>query len=109
MVKVAGYCPACGSKTLFVGDEGHVTCSLLGCSDPGIVDRILSDRETEHVAVIGETNFTLLHPLRERGEDLFACSMHAQISAFDGPPVKPGRYRVTNKDGWRWTELGETP
>ncbi len=34
MTRVAGTCPACGRSSLFVGDGGHVTCSMLGCPDP---------------------------------------------------------------------------
>lgn len=52
MEKVSGECPrGCGS-TLFLGADGHVTCSLLGCPDPAaasnllqrVVERDASDR-----------------------------------------------------------------
>lgn len=31
---VEGKCPACGSRTMFVGVGGFLTCSLIGCPDP---------------------------------------------------------------------------
>lgn len=105
--RLAGHCPGCGGSTLFVGDGGHITCSLLDCPDPTAVDRILDDRETEHVVLIEQSSFNLQHPLRERGEDLFACDMHARLSALAGPPVRPGRYRVVadGGGGFHWTEV----
>lgn len=95
---IHGYCPACGSGTLFVGD-GHVTCSLAGCPEPDAADSILSDPETEHIVQIGETEFTVCHPLIERAaERLMDCDLHKDIAALSGPPVQPGRYRVWPKD-----------
>lgn len=29
-------CPSCGSSTLFVAEGGHLTCSLIGCKQPGV-------------------------------------------------------------------------
>jgi len=29
-------CPSCGHRTLFISDSGHLTCSLIGCSSPGV-------------------------------------------------------------------------
>jgi hypothetical protein len=106
--KVAGYCPMGCGATLFVAKDGHITCSLIGCADPCKVDDLLHDRETEHIVLLDETSFNLQHPLRERGEDLFACDMHERLSALDGPPAQPGRYRVTH-DGRRfhWTRVGD--
>ena len=30
-------CPACGHDTLFVSDAGYLTCSFLGCKEPGVM------------------------------------------------------------------------
>ncbi len=38
---VAGRCPACDSRSLFVGAGGHVTCSRLDCSGPTAADTLL--------------------------------------------------------------------
>lgn len=29
-------CPSCGGTTLFVGSGGHLTCSRIGCRQPGV-------------------------------------------------------------------------
>ena len=29
-------CPSCGNHTLFIGTGGHLTCSLIGCREPGV-------------------------------------------------------------------------
>lgn len=49
VLKVAGTCPACGSKgTLFLGEGGYVTCSWSACKDPGAADKLLhNDRAGE--------------------------------------------------------------
>ncbi len=47
--KIAGYCPACGTRSLFVGSGGYVTCGLLGCPNPTLVADLLGDPEIEHV------------------------------------------------------------
>ena len=31
---VQGACPTCGSRSLFVGSGGYITCANLHCSDP---------------------------------------------------------------------------
>lgn len=103
----------CG-ETLFVGLGGHVTCGLLGCPDPTIVDDLLHDRLAgEHVVTFDESGFSVQHPLYERGEDLVACGLHQHVRALDGPPVAPGRYVARPIDGrWSWSELpaqGEVP
>ena len=41
--KVQGRCPACGSNSLFLGDGGYVTCSVLGCPDPCAASNVLED------------------------------------------------------------------
>ena len=104
---VAGYCPmGCGS-TLFVAAGGYVTCSYPPCPRPDAVADLLADRETGHVVRIGPDEFTVRHPLRERlGDELMRCRLHTEIAASDGPPVVPGRYRVTQAgDRWVWQRL----
>lgn len=41
--KVAGTCPACGSRSLFLGSGGHVTCSWVDCSAPCAADSLLNE------------------------------------------------------------------
>jgi hypothetical protein len=92
--EVAGYCPMGCGQTLFLGKDGHVTCSFAECPDPCKVDDLLHDRETEHVVEIREHDFTVKHPLRERPDELLECDLHAKLAALDGPPARLGRYRV---------------
>lgn len=42
-------CPSCGSRTLFIGAGGWLTCSVIGCKEPATGDVIqgLQDRVTE--------------------------------------------------------------
>jgi len=39
---VKGMCPSCGSRSLFLGNGGHVTCSWIECKDPCAADKLLS-------------------------------------------------------------------
>lgn len=41
--RVRGRCPACGSETLFLGDSGYVTCSLIDCPNPSAPSKLLTD------------------------------------------------------------------
>lgn len=108
--RVVGYCPMGCGETLFLGAGGHITCSFLECPNPSAVDEILGDGESEHIVVLGATDFSAQHPLRERIDgDLFSCELGEYLSALDGPPRKPGRYRVTPRFGiggrWTWQEV----
>jgi len=38
---VAGRCPTCGGASLFLGDDGHVTCARLDCPAPAAADDLL--------------------------------------------------------------------
>lgn len=42
---VKGQCPSCGGSTLFLGTGGYVTCSVIGCSDPGKASDVLDATE----------------------------------------------------------------
>lgn len=97
---VAGFCPACGQELLVLTDTGHIICALSDCPNQGAVDDLLDDRETGHVVVFGETEFTIRHPLIERLDDaLLDCDLHRIIAGLDGPPVQPGRYRARHIPG----------
>lgn len=40
---VQGRCPACGTKGLFLGDGGYVTCSLIDCPQPDAATEVIAD------------------------------------------------------------------
>lgn len=90
---ITGYCPECGGS-LFVGSGGYITCSWIECPNPTKVADLLLDWEREHIVVLTEDSFSVRHPLREHPSDLLTCGVHAYVSALDGPPRQPGRYRV---------------
>lgn len=54
---VQGKCPECGSRSLFVGEGGYVTCSRIGCDDPSAPSKALgvefdeerSDEEADEI------------------------------------------------------------
>lgn len=96
MNTVNGYCPMGCGTTLYV-DGGMVSCSNLNCPRPNAVSEILSDKETEHIVVVGQKDFTVKHPLRERlDNELLECNLFEHLESLDGPPVPAGEhYRVT--------------
>jgi hypothetical protein len=107
---VAGYCPACGNRTLFLGKGGYVTCSLDVCPNPTAAADLLSDQEIQHIVVLDadpDVGFTIRHPVIERVTgDLFTCNLHTYLSQRDGPPARPGSYRVHRAPtGWAWEVL----
>lgn len=98
-MNVEGYCPMGCGQTLVLGDRGHVACSLLGCPDPAAVDKILAEREIEHIVVFSDVGFDAQHPLRERIDgELFDCEVAKRLRMLDEAPVAPGRYRVTLRE-----------
>jgi hypothetical protein len=110
VIDVAGYCPmGCGPTLVLAGQElageGEVTCSNPECPRPSFVTQLLQAAvEHEHVVEFDEDGFTVLHPLRERGEDLFRCRINEDLRGLDGPPVEPGRYRATRHEPDAYSE-----
>lgn len=91
---VGAYCPMGCGQTLHLM-AGRISCLALGCPDQGAAQKILSDPEHLDIVVFGEDSFTVLHPLRERLGDLFACEIHGACTRLDGPPEgQTGRYRA---------------
>ena len=41
--RIRGNCPSCGSGSLILGSDGYVTCTVIGCKDPGVLtDALMS-------------------------------------------------------------------
>lgn len=105
---VQGYCPMGCGRTLFLGSGGYITCSLDKCPNPTALADLLEDPEHEHIVVLEDSTFSIEHPLRERLNGvLFKCPLHAFIQGHDGPPLRPGRYRVRQRgdDRFSWEPL----
>lgn len=46
--KISDRCPSCGSKSLFIGSGGWLTCSILGCKQPSVsaaIDDLVAERD----------------------------------------------------------------
>jgi hypothetical protein len=98
---IAGACCPMGcGETLHLMAGGMISCLGPDCPDQGAAQKILSDRETEHVVVFGADSYTVRHPLRDRLGDLFSCPVHLLVHALPGPPDdQTGRYRARITDG----------
>lgn len=107
---VAGYCPMGCGHTLNVGEGGFITCGSLSCPRPDAVASLLQERETEHIVQLRHGDFTILHPLRERLDELLNCRVHEYIADHERAPFEPGRYRVQKVQtgsGWIWDRIPE--
>lgn len=94
---VKGWCPmGCGRTLRFQYLEGLILCKNPDCPEPNAVTKTLSDRRpTEHLVVIGMTDFEIQHPLSERvTRSLLDCEFTRWLGGLEGPPVEAGTYRV---------------
>ena len=92
---VVGYCPMGCGQHLHLMPGGMIKCLAPGCPDPGSVTKILLDPETEHAVEVTDDGFMVKHPLRERVDDLFACTTGMAM----GAQVLPvGRWRPQVRD-----------
>lgn len=62
---VAGYCPACRSRSLFVGSGGYITCGLIGCPNPTAVCDALESPDIGRQLVAG-ANVLHVQDVREQ-------------------------------------------
>lgn len=42
---VQGRCPSCHAESLFLGSNGYVTCSVIGCKAPGAATDLLIGKD----------------------------------------------------------------
>jgi hypothetical protein len=107
MKTVRGFCPACGWETLFLSTGGNVVCSRLTCPRPTAADEILDTQETGHLVELDPFDYSMVHPLIERLDNqLLDCELAKYMRSLAGPPVEPGRYRVTWVDeDWVWEPI----
>lgn len=112
---VAGFCPMGCGETLQLAElvGGQVVCLDENCPRPTAAAELLADRETDHIVELGETEFTVRHPLRERLDDaLMECSLHRRIAGLFVPAADPGRYRVVwplPEEGWAFVPVSASP
>jgi hypothetical protein len=84
---VQGFCPACGSRGLTLGDGGRIRCSVYGCRRPDALASIIDDGEIHHLVTFHADSFTIKHPLIERLDNaLMRCTLHSELALLTGPP-----------------------
>lgn len=76
--RVRGYCPQCRGETLFLGNNGYVTCSVIGCKDPGAAHDLLADTEAQGL-------MTTIRSVR------FRAAAQAKQDAFEELAMNDGR------------------
>lgn len=72
--RIMNQCPSCGSRSLFLGFGGHLTCSVIGCKEP-IVDKAM-DKLKAAVERLTDSNKLLEFNNTELGK---ICEKHMQI------------------------------
>jgi hypothetical protein len=116
VARIEGICPACTSKSLFVGEGGHVTCARFACPDPAAVDDLL------HTEPEPERPQTGAEAVAELSRDDLAAAGDALTERFDrlerllhdqwahrfdaGAPLaelttEPGRLEPTEAELWQ--------
>ena len=75
----------------------ELECTAKSCPQRDAAHRILTDPDAmDHVVVLGASEFSIVHPLRERLDmALAACQLNHVLGDWDNPLHPPGRYRVT--------------
>lgn len=63
-----------------------------------------------HLVDVGETSFTVTHPLTERADGVMhECDLHRWMSEHDGPPAAPGRYVAVRHEPDAYSEPLHSP
>lgn len=113
---IAGYCPACGNRTLYRGFQGRVWCgnsefpsTADDCPDPGAADALLNEPyTTDHIVEWSDDGdwAVVRHPLIERiAETLLNCTANQLIGSINlRYAMQPGRYRFRSVNR-AWTPL----
>lgn len=103
---VVGDCPSCGHPTLFLGEGGYVTCSLMDCPDPEAATRLL-ERGPIRSPRLGQRVHYVSHgtPLREDGTQAYTAQCRAAVvTAVEDAAGQAGggivSLSVFNPDGW---------
>jgi predicted CxxxxCH...CXXCH cytochrome family protein len=64
MDRLKGRCPSCGSESLFVGSGGYVTCSVIGCKNPGAAHDALRPTPSQPAVELSKRCGTCQHAIR---------------------------------------------
>lgn len=110
-INLTSRCPrGCPPGTLAAFENGDILCEYAECPDPRTVMKLLADTETAHIVQLELESFSARHPLYERVEtSTLNCGLVEWLTRAAGPPVPPGRYRVTpsSEGGYIWNPAPE--
>ncbi|MFE7237170.1 hypothetical protein [Streptomyces sp. NPDC057580] len=84
-VDVQGRCPACGSRSLFLGDGGYVTCPRIDCPEPDAASTLLDNPQCAAETLHNHLRVRCIMPVRHG-------STHADGSGLrwsDGFSINP--------------------
>ena len=110
LLEIKGLCPECGNNSLFLNVTGEIRCRFNECPDSYAASKILAIAVPYHIVRLGESHFSMMHPLKERKEPdiIFSdCALQKYIETCVAPPQSPGLYRVSRNPGnteWIWTK-----
>lgn len=71
--RIVDRCPTCGSQSLFIGTGGYLTCSVIGCKEPGVGVAItkMQSRLSEIADIVQE--------IRLRSSDVVAINQAIKV------------------------------
>lgn len=105
IVAVHGICPSCGQRRLFVnsGSGGILQCLNKACKYPNAANEIINDPVRDHLMVLDDKSWTVIHPLIERlGNRMLDCKIGDRIAEVmeESNITDHGVFRVIeHKDG----------
>ena len=96
--RIRGRCPSCGADSLFLGNNGYVTCGVIGCKDPAAATDLLTNPRNllaDHARLVQErdeaaeraTVMELLHVHEKARADHFEQELEGDGSC-SADPVK---------------------
>lgn len=85
-LRIVTPCPSCGRSGLFVGRGGHLTCSRLGCNEPGVeraiqsaIDAAMAEAEKRVWASAQMTIDAMTEKLLDREHDVEEAVKAAEL------------------------------
>lgn len=103
--KVRGTCPACENETLFIGEDGRISCSAKDCPKPDAVDALIN-RPPFHVLKVDDDGQWAIAHKTSCFPNLLDCAIHDKVRmAFRHLTPAPGRYHVS--DTMQMTPISE--
>lgn len=92
---VGVYCPMGCGETLHLMASGMIRCLDPHCRQSDAAQKILADKETDHIVVFSEGGWEMIHPLSDRLGALLGCAVHEACNRLPGPPAGIcGKYRA---------------